>query len=81
MTLGDERWITDPAYGEGTIFTIGQGFADETGIKADFFDDIVNERVAELRLVTATEAGETVLAGTLKVLGKGVWPVVCTGEE
>jgi hypothetical protein len=81
MAIGGDRWTTDPVYGEGAIFTIGQGFADESSIRADFFDEIVNERVAELRVVHATELGETVFAGTLRVIGRGVWPVVCGGEQ
>lgn len=77
MHAGEERWVTDPAYGEGALFTVGQSFSDEAGLKADFFDDIVNERVAELRLVRAQESNDWVLAGTLRILGVGVWPVAC----
>jgi hypothetical protein len=77
MRHGEEHWVTDPAYGEGTPFSIGQGFADETGMRVDFFDEIVNERLAELRLYRAEEGGETVTAGVLRIIGQGVWPVIC----
>src|SRR5690606_38275994 len=39
MAIGGDRWTTDPVYGEGAIFTIGQGFADESSIRADFIDE------------------------------------------
>lgn len=77
MHADDARWVTDPAYGEGTILTIGQHFGDTSGIKADFFDDIVNDRVAELRLSRAEEGDDVVLAGTLRIVGRGVWAVSC----
>jgi hypothetical protein len=77
MVAGESRWVTDPAYGEGEIFTFGQGMADETGMRLDFFDDIVNDRVAELRLYRAMEGDDFVLAGTLRIIGRGAWAVAC----
>ncbi len=77
MSAGEKRWVTDPAYGAGEIFTFGQGMADETGLRIDFFDDIVNDRVAELRLYRAMEGDDFVQAGTLRILGLGAWPVIC----
>lgn len=38
MQAGDANWVTDPAYGEGTIFMVGQSFFDGEELKADFFD-------------------------------------------
>ncbi|WP_297111191.1 hypothetical protein [uncultured Devosia sp.] len=72
------HWTTDPAFGDGAIFTIGQGFADDAGMKVDFYDEIVNLPVAELRLSYATEAGEHVFAGTLRIIDLGVWAVSCS---
>jgi hypothetical protein len=77
LSVGERSWVTDPAYGAGEIFTFGQGMSDEIGIRIDFFDDIVNERVAELRLYRAMEGDDFVLAGTLRVLGAGAWAVSC----
>jgi len=74
------HWTTDPAYGDGAIFTIGQGFADDQGMKVDFYDEIVNLPVAELRLSHAQEAGEHVFAGTLRIIGLGVWAVSCSED-
>jgi hypothetical protein len=80
MSHGESRWVTDPAFGDGTIFTFGQGFADADGMRIDFFDEIVNEPVAQLRVVRAEEDEAVVHAGTLRIIGHGVWAVAC-GEE
>lgn len=77
MSAGDRRWVTDPAYGAGEIFTFGQGMSDETGMRIDFYDDIVNDRVAEVRLYRAMEGDDFVLAGTLRVIDVGAWAVSC----
>lgn len=77
MNAGDRSWVTDAVYGDGEIFTFGQGMSDLSGIRIDFFDDIVNERVAELRLSRAEEGDEIVLAGTLRIVDVGVWAVFC----
>lgn len=77
MVADGRVWVTDPAYGDGETFTFGQGMADADGIRIDFFDDIVNERVAELRLFRAEEGDDYVLAGTLRIIGTGAWAVSC----
>lgn len=77
LRAGESAWVTDPAYGEGAIFTIGQHFADETELKADFFDENINEKLAELRLVRAQEGHDVAQAGTLRVIGVGAWTVSC----
>lgn len=80
MRQEDHNWSTDPAYGAGTPFTIGQGFSDSSGMKVDFYDEIVNDLVAELRLVRGAEGDDVVLAGMLRIVGIGVWPVTCDWE-
>ncbi|ODT78510.1 MAG: hypothetical protein ABS76_23450 [Pelagibacterium sp. SCN 64-44] len=80
MSAGDRSWVTDPAYGEGETFTFGQGMSDPDGIRIDFFDEIVNDRVAELRLSRAEEGDDAVLAGTLRILGVGAWAVACAEQ-
>jgi hypothetical protein len=77
LRVDDQSWVSDAAYGEGTPFTIGQRFSDASGMKVDFFDEFVNEKVAELRLSHAEEDGDFVLAGTLRVVGAGAWAVSC----
>ena len=77
MGAGDERWVSDAAYGEGALFTIGQRFSDASGMRVDFFDEFVNEKVAELRLSSAEEGADFVLAGTLRIVGVGAWAVSC----
>ncbi|KKB09707.1 hypothetical protein [Devosia chinhatensis] len=77
MQADGQSWVTDPAYGDGDIFTIGQRFADESGLKVDFFDDILNDRVAELRLSRAEDGADLVFAGTLRIVDLGAWALSC----
>lgn len=77
MAADGRSWVTDPAYGAGEIFTFGQGMSDPAGIRIDFFDDIVNDRVAELRLSRAEEGDDIILAGTLRIVGVGAWALSC----
>ncbi|MHA6299309.1 hypothetical protein [Devosia sp. CAU 1758] len=78
MRQETRHWTTDLSYGDGAIFTIGQGFADDQGMKVDFYDQTVNNPVAQLRLSHAEEAGEAVFAGTLRIFNLGVWAVSCS---
>ncbi len=78
MRDGDAKWASDAAYGEGTVFTVAQGFADAETIRVDLYDDIMNERVAELRLFQVEEGEELTLGGTLRIIGQGAWPVACS---
>jgi hypothetical protein len=71
------HWTTDQAYGDGAIMTVGQGYGDDTMLVVDLFDEAVDARIAELRLWNAQEGEEVVNAGTLHILGQGVWAVNC----
>lgn len=71
------HWTSDPVYGEGTPITLGQGFSDAGMLQVDLFDEGLGERIAELRLNRAEEGDMVVLAGTLRLPGRGVWAVAC----
>jgi hypothetical protein len=80
ITVGDQVWATDPAYGPGDPVIVGQGFEDAETLRIDAVDPGVTTRIAELRLFKATE-GEAlaIYGGTLRIPGHGAWSVSCTG--
>lgn len=71
------HWTTSEAYGDGAIMTVGQGYGDDAMLMVDLFDEAVDAKIAELRLWKAQEGEEVVNAGTLHILGQGVWAVSC----
>lgn len=71
------HWTTSEAYGDGAIMTVGQGYGDDSMLMVDLFDEAVDAKIAELRLWKAQEGDEVVNAGTLHILGQGVWAVNC----
>ena len=71
------HWTTNEAYGDGAVMTVGQGYGDDTMLMVDLFDEAVDAKIAELRLWKAQEGEEVVNAGTLHILGQGVWAVNC----
>jgi hypothetical protein len=77
MRHGTRHWTTSEAYGDGAIMTVGQGYGDDTMLMVDLFDEAVDAKIAELRLWKAQEGEEVVNAGTLHILGQGVWAVNC----
>ena len=71
------HWTSGEAYGDGAPILVGQGFADASSLRVDLYDDGLLERIAELRLSRTEEGDVVVLAGTLRILGQGVWAVSC----
>jgi hypothetical protein len=77
ISVGDENWSLA---GEGEYgIIVGQAFAEDNRILVDFTDENVEEVVARLRLVTASEGNDHAMAGTLAVAGRGAWVVSCVG--
>ena len=72
-----EQWVSDPAYGVGTPISMGQGFSDATSLQVDLFNEGLSERIAELRLSRAEEGDAVVVAGTLRIPGRGAWAIAC----
>jgi hypothetical protein len=80
ISVGDQVWASDVAYGPGEPVVVGQAFEDAETIRVDAMDENFNARIAELRLFKATEGdAATVYAGTLRIPAHGVWAVSCTG--
>ena len=77
ITAGEERWSTD-AEGEAAV-SAGQAFAEEDRLLIDFTDTNVERVVVEVRLFRTFEEDDAAMAGTLRIPGKGAWPLVCIG--
>lgn len=77
ITAAGKRWSTQTAEGV-TVITIGQAFQTSSELRVDFTDKDVNEIVARLRLFQAADDTSVAQAGTLKIEGEGVWPVICS---
>lgn len=77
VTVGDETW----AIGEDGDheFAVGQAFAEDGRLLADFVDTNFERVLARLRLVSASEGKDEARAGTLAIVERGAWPVVCIG--
>jgi hypothetical protein len=81
ISTGDQAWASHVEYGPGDPVTVGQAFESADMLLVDAMDEAVANRVAELRLFKATEAGgEPVYAGTLRIIGHGAWAVACSGS-
>lgn len=80
ISVGDQVWASDVAYGPGEPVKVGQAFEDADTILVDATDENIAARIAELRLFKATEGdSQTVLGGTLRIPGHGAWAVSCSG--
>jgi len=79
ISVGDQVWASDVAYGPGEPVAVGQAFENEQMLLIDAVDPGVTTKVAELRLFKATEGDAPVYAGTLRIPGHGAWAVSCSG--
>ena len=80
ISVGEQVWASDVAYGPGDPVTVGQAFEDADTVRIDALDGAMNAIVARLRLFKAEEGDSgPVYSGTLLVPGFGVWPVTCSG--
>lgn len=77
ITVGEASWSTEE--GGGEPIRIGQAFRDGERWLIDATDPNVEDIVAEVRLTGASEGPDTVLAGTLRIAGKGAFAVSCIG--
>lgn len=64
--------------GENAV-AVGQAFRENEEMRIDFTDPNVEKVVAEVRLFSAAENRDVIMAGTLKVVDVGAWAVTCTG--
>lgn len=79
ITVGQQVWASDVAYGPGDPVTVGQAFETPEMILVDAVDPGVITRIAELRLFKTSEAEAVIYGGTLRVPGHGAWAVSCSG--
>ena len=80
ITVGEQVWASDVAYGPGEPVTVGQAFEDADTIMVDAMDENLTAKIAELRLFKTSEGDAApVLAGTLRIPGHGAWAVSCSG--
>lgn len=79
ITVGEQVWASDVAYGPGEPVAVGQAFETPDMILVDAVDPGVTARIAELRLFKSSEAETLVYGGTLRVPGHGAWAVSCSG--
>ena len=73
---GGKTWATDAAGALKII--VGQAFESETQLVVDFTDEALSTKVAELRLVKASEEGMFAAGGTIRLPGVGAWTVSCS---
>lgn len=79
ITVGEQVWATDPAYGPGDPVVVGQAFETAEMVLIDAVTPEVDSFVAELRLFKATEGDGYAYGGTLRIPGYGAWAVSCSG--
>jgi hypothetical protein len=77
---GDKNWSTSSAYGPGDPIVAGQAFEDAETIRVDVIEQAETTAIAELRLFKSHEGDTDALAGTMRIIGVGAWPVICTGQ-
>ncbi len=76
ITANGKVWSTQPGKGETEII-VGQGARDRGWLVADFTDPNVERIIASLRLVSASEGDDYVLAGTLVIKGESAHALNC----
>ncbi len=78
-TISSENqiWTTDET--GGIPVSILQSFVESGKISVDFSDRNLEQIIARLRLLTATEGMDQAMAGTLQITDVGVWSVTCEG--
>lgn len=79
ITVGEQVWASDVAYGPGDPVVVGQAFETPDMIFVDVVHPGVTTKIAELRLFKTSEGDAFVYGGTLRVPGHGAWAVSCSG--
>jgi hypothetical protein len=79
ITVGEQVWATDPAYGPGDPVVVGQAFATPEMVLIDAMTPELDSFIAQLQLFTTTEGDTYAYGGTLRIPGYGAWAVSCSG--
>jgi len=77
ISAGDQQWAIG-GEGENAIIS-GQAFQAPGEMRIDFTDPNVERVMAEVRLFSASEDKDSVLAGTLRIADVGAYALVCAG--
>lgn len=77
ISTGEHQWSLGDE-GDSAIIS-GQAFGTSDEMRIDFTDPNAGQVVAEVRLFSASEGKDTVLAGTLKMTGIGAYALICAG--
>jgi hypothetical protein len=78
ISVGEQVWASDVAYGPGGPVSVGQQFEDAETVRIDAMDGDF-AKLAELRLFKASEGDSFTHGGTLRIVGHGAWAVSCEG--
>jgi hypothetical protein len=79
ISVGEQVWASDVAYGPGDPVVVGQAFEDAETVRIDAMDADMINFIARLRLFKAASAdGADAYGGTLDIPGHGTWPVACS---
>ena len=78
ISVGEQVWASDVAYGPGDPVSVGQQFEDVETVRIDAMDGDFT-KLAELRLFKSSEGDAYVRGGTLRIAGHGAWAVSCEG--
>ncbi len=79
ISVGDQVWASDVAYGPGKPVAVGQAFATTDSVLVDAYTPDMVTLVAQLRLFRASEGDSFAEGGILRIPGHGTWPVACSG--
>ena len=79
ITVGEQVWATDPAYGPGDPVVVGQAFETPEMVLIDAMTPELDSFIAQLQLFKATEGDSYAYGGTLRIPGYGAWAVSCSG--
>lgn len=79
VSVGDQVWASDVAYGPGEPVAVGQAFATADAVLVDVYTPDMVNLVAQLRLFHAGEGESFAQGGILRIPGHGAWPVACSG--
>lgn len=79
ITVGEQVWATDPAYGPGDPVVVGQAFETSEMVLIDAVTPEIDATLAQLRLFKSAEGDAFAYGGTLRIPGHGAWAVSCSG--
>ena len=77
VSVGEGTWSTLALDAEATPAALYQAFDDGRLLSIDLADSPVETVIVAIRILKAAEGDRIVRAGTLRVLGRSVHPILC----